>query len=194
MAKMIDSYKTANFRHKREVASAISKGYDLIKFVDQGSCCHECALRRNRVYSISGKDKRFPKYNEYNCSCYGISIIPFDEETSKKWDPDYDYLKESNRAFIDNRTDEEKLRYQFDCDRTVYEELLERERKLYKTMENIIPDFPFKSFRSYIATSHENIMKFSEIAQRYGFDILPTDSEIKILHRYLKVKKEKGWR
>lgn len=194
MGTMADAFKNANSRHKREVENAISKGYDLIKFANNGSCCYECALRRNRVYSISGTDNRFPKYSEYNCSCYGISIVPFNEGTSQRWYPDYDYVKESNRPLTDNRTDEEKMRHKYDCDRVVYEELLERDRLLYKKMETIIPDFPFKSFRSYRAASQEKITEFSKTAKKYGFDILPTEEEEKAVERYIKIKKEKGWR
>lgn len=194
MAKMLDAFNTANSRHKKEVDNAISKGYDLIKFVNNGCCCYECALRRNRVYSISGKDKRFPKYSEYNCSCYGISIVPFDEETSQRWYPDYDYVKESNRPFTDNRTDEEKERHQFDCDRTIYEKILERDRQFYNKMIIAIPNFPFKSFRSYRLSSQKKIIEFSKIAKEYGFDILPTNEEQEAINRYLNAIKEKGWR
>ena len=55
MAKMLDAFNATNNRHKK-VDNAISKGYDLIKFVN-----NECLLfinvrlRRNRVYSISWK-------------------------------------------------------------------------------------------------------------------------------------------
>lgn len=194
MSTMLDAFRSANSRHKKEVNDAISKGFDLIKFVNNGSCCYECALRRNRVYSISGKDKRFPKYAEYNCSCYGISIVPFDEDVSKRWYPDYDYVKESNRPFSDERTDEEKLRHQHDCDRTIYEELLERDRLLYNEMIIVIPDFPFKSFRSYRSCSKDKKIAFAVIAQEYGFSILPNKNEEEASERYLKTKAEKGWR
>ena len=96
--------------HKRDIEKALTQGYDSIRYVNNRSCCLECALPRNRVYSISGNDTRFPKYSEYHCSYYGITIIPFNEEDSKRWSSDYDYIKESNRPFVDDRTDEERER------------------------------------------------------------------------------------
>ena len=76
-------------------------------------------------------------------------------------------MKESNRPFTDNRTDEEKERHQFDCDRTIYEKILERDRQFYNKMIIAIPNFPFKSFRSYRLSSRKN-HRVSKIAKEYG--------------------------
>ena len=50
-------------------------GTDLIEVSVHGSPCEECAKYQGRIYSISGNDKRFPKYPDwllsnacpYNC-------------------------------------------------------------------------------------------------------------------------------
>ena len=189
-----NSNNSLNKIHQRQINSIISLGYDLCMTSNNFGCCEECAKRRNRVFSISGKDKRFYKYTEYHCSCSRLALLMFRENSDEHYFKNENYIEYSNRPFIDDRTDEEKERYQFDCDRKVYEEILERDKKLFNKMKAIIPDFPFKSFRSYRSSSKKKIKEYAKIAINYEMNILPTKEEKEIIERYLKTKKEKGWR
>lgn len=98
---------------------------DLIRMEVCGSVCPECAKYQGRVYSISGKSRKFPKLPDYffthkavheGCSPYFVTYIDGVN------DPDLDYtlsvhpLKNkrygrdivtfSNRPFVDDRTEE----------------------------------------------------------------------------------------
>lgn len=98
---------------------------DLIRMDVRGAVCSECAKYQGRVYSISGKSRKFPKLPDYfftqqamheGCSPYFVTYIDGVN------DPDLDYtlsvhpLKNkrygrdivtfSNRPFVDDRTEE----------------------------------------------------------------------------------------
>lgn len=78
-------------------------------------CCGECAKYRGRWFSISGKDKRFPKMPEnYGCTCQGIDFYPVIDGVSE---PEYcpkhqNIIEYSNRPFVDDRTQAEKALHQ----------------------------------------------------------------------------------
>lgn len=183
-----------NAIQQNKLQKYVELGSDLTLSVGFDGCCAECAKRRNRVFSITGADKRFPKYEPYNCDCQGITFGYFNEGLSNHPLQGVDYIVHSNRPFIDDRTDEEKLMHQYYLDRLTYENLLERDKKLFYKMQYTIPNFPYKSFNSYRRASKEKVKEYAETAKKYGFDILPTEEEENAVERYLKTKKEKGWR
>lgn len=180
--------------HKRKIQSILSLGYDLCMTGDHYGCCPECAKRRKRVFSISGNDKRFVKFVEYECSCTGLPIFLFREDQDERYLSAGNYIEYSNRPFIDDRTDEERIMHQYYLDRLMYDKVLDNDKKLFYKMKAAIPDFPFKSFRSYRSCGKEKLNDFAETAKKYGFCVLHTDEEEQAIERYLKVKQEKGWR
>lgn len=87
------------------------------------NCCEKCTPYRNRVYSISGKDKRFPKFSDYIqkpeefcCLSYsGFLYYPGCTLTEYKYDKlgnvsefEVDAIKHSNRPFVDDRSEYQK--------------------------------------------------------------------------------------
>jgi len=96
----------------------IENGYDLVKMTTHYPTCDKCVQFQGRVYSLTGKDKRFPSlfetafksgYRNVHPNCRH-SIVPFieelqtDEELSQA-------LTESNKPFEDSRSDHEKGLY-----------------------------------------------------------------------------------
>ncbi len=95
----------------------IENGYDLMIMTEHYPTCKYCAELQGRVYSISGKDKRFPPllkafpagYRNVHPNCRH-TVVPWieemqsDEEIQKA-------LKRSNQSFEDNRSDNEKKLY-----------------------------------------------------------------------------------
>lgn len=76
-------------------------------------CCERCARYRNRIYSLTGADRRFPKIPEdFDSSCCSISLYPFVWGVSEPGLLCDDPIKYSNRPFSDDRTDDEKERYE----------------------------------------------------------------------------------
>lgn len=87
---------------------------DLVEAEYFRGCCGECAKYRGRWFSISGRDKRFPKMPvDYGCTCSGLTFYPVIYGASK---PDHcpknkDIIEYSNRPFIDDRLKSVKNRF-----------------------------------------------------------------------------------
>lgn len=147
-------------------------GYDLI--VWHGNFrpkCEECAkFRCDRVYSVSGKDTRFPPLyvippKECSCpTCFTTYVESFNKEQDDM------YLKKAWN-FIDERSTEEKELYerqqkQFRED--------ERDRRNYARMLEMLPESAPKSysgFRSMKNRRSKNYLVLLEKAKRIGIDL-----------------------
>ena len=96
---------------KEIVAECKYVGTDLVELVNSGPCCEKCAKYRRRIYSISGKDKRFPKfpadYEPHGC----MSAYPYIDGVMEPSFDAKDIVRYSNRPFVDDRTEEEIKRY-----------------------------------------------------------------------------------
>lgn len=88
---------------------------------DDQLCCSKCAPFANRYYSISGNDSRFPKLPEFfadpeKISCCGLFLSPVSNvaiETFIETKSRGDIIAISNRPFKDNRTEQEKINYEY---------------------------------------------------------------------------------
>lgn len=186
-------------KREQDLKKYVELGYDLTVTNSFNGCCSECAKYRNRVYSISGKDKRFPKVPApWDCKCQGIIFLFFREDTTFiSYFPDNDYIGYSNRPFIDDRTPEEKRMHQHFLDRKIYDTVNERDRKNYQLIVHLLPEIAPKSMSAYSRMRNKNTQKFQDLAlkaKKIGINILPSDEEQTSIKRYLDTKKETGWR
>lgn len=103
----------------KSLKNAHSLNTDLVEFSYHSACCEECAKYRGRIFSISGEDTRFPKLPESmlqtgriheGCRC-SVSPFIYGVSTPMHCKPGEE-VKYSNRAFVDDRTNEEKINYQ----------------------------------------------------------------------------------
>lgn len=95
-----------------QINKALKFDTDLVHAVTYQYHCGECAKYIERVYSISGKDKRFPKLPDYIkeiASHCGIILYPFyttgyiNNPYTQEAIWDKDIVKFSNRPYVDNR-------------------------------------------------------------------------------------------
>lgn len=112
--------------------TARSLGTDLLEMNYQAECCPECAKYQGRVFSISGKDTRFPKLPEqffktgtlHDGCKHSLHVFNYSpnvqlchaiiDDSEKGYHLDYvDAIKYSNRPFVDDRSKYEKEYYQF---------------------------------------------------------------------------------
>ena len=109
-------------RQKEYLFSLINNtGEDLVLFQDTGApCCAECAKMLGRVYSVYGKNKKFPKLPDYvkahgnfhhNCRC---SMILWSESLDKinHRGKKADAIAMSHRPYVDDRTQDQIDNYQ----------------------------------------------------------------------------------
>lgn len=120
-AKMLARSSRIETENLGMFAEAQRLGTNLVKCIGQSPTCELCGIYRNRIFSISGKDKRFPALYDGqnaplregyhvihpNCRCEFIpwfEEIEGPEETKKA-------IEFSNRPFEDNRTKKERDEY-----------------------------------------------------------------------------------
>ena len=91
---------------------------DLVKMSSHSTSCPLCAMYQGRIYSISGKDKKYPalsiinggnvtQYSTIHPSCrhrFTVYIQKLDDNAKEN-------KKLSNNPFVDNRTEEQKKNY-----------------------------------------------------------------------------------
>lgn len=120
----LDSYAAMVARSTTREAGNLARenqlaenGYDLMMMTEHYPTCEACAVLQGRVYSISGRDKRFPPlsrafpsgYRNVHPNCrhvmtYWIEEMQSPEEIRAA-------LARSNAPFTDNRSDEEIALY-----------------------------------------------------------------------------------
>lgn len=92
-------------------------GYDLMQMTEHYPTCVVCAQLQGRVYSISGKDKRFPPlsrafqsgYRNVHPNCRHVMTYFVEEmQTPEEMDA---AIRKSNKPFEDNRSADEKALY-----------------------------------------------------------------------------------
>ena len=160
-------------------------------------CCSECAKYRGRWFSVSGKDKRFPKMpKNYPCTCAGINFSPviYGVDIPMYCPKGKDIISYSNRPFIDERTDNEKAIYQHNLDSKAVEIMKIKDKEDYKRLQNLIPDEVPKSFSAYrrMKTGEtKNFIKLAEKADEIGLNIRLSEEEKSVIKRYYQFEKEK---
>lgn len=161
---------------------------DLVEASYIRCCCAECAKYRERVYSVTGKDKRFPRLPEYlltgehdNC---GIQLFPFIDGVNSIRTRNGKELcgkaaiKHSNRPFVDDRTAAE-LKDLAEIERQRIEDQArqqaqEQNRRDYDWLWEHLPDYCPKSFSAYSRMKNQKTDKYKTIvaeAKKLGYKI-----------------------
>lgn len=184
--KFSGSYETLaqkNFYHDLEFCKRFNIDYVEITYL--AGTCEKCALYHGRVYCLSGKDKRFPKFPKFIKNQGFIhdgcrhSIRPFDYplyNTVFFRDKDYDAIEISNRPFIDDRTEAEKSNYKEFLKKVELQNkpfITQNEREYYR-IKYMLPEITPKSLSGYTKmknTKSANFLKIVEKAKEKGIEI-----------------------
>lgn len=159
---------------KRVLSNCRTLNTDLIEILPHGMTCGECSIYQDRVYSISGKDSRFPKLPEFIFKYGGIHpgcrhtfcayVIDMDNNPNKT-------IIRSNRPFVDSRTKAEKEKY----DEIQRKKEADVQDKLdYDYLREHLSDLCPKSISGYKrmkASNSENYQKLVIAARNIGYDI-----------------------
>lgn len=138
---------------------------DLVESDNPSACNALCAKYRKRIYSLTGKDPRFPRMTPeiYNCGLlffpfiYGISVPRYCSEEN--------IFVYNNRPFIDDRTEEEKSNYMAYHVQAILEDRKVTDFLEYKQVCFYLPKLKPKSFTAYQKMKFENTEKFQELMQ-----------------------------
>lgn len=143
---------------------------DLVEASYYAPCDSETAKYRGRIFSLHGKDKRFPLLTQVVMNCdlefypyiYGIS-----EPNSCKRGSEIEY---SNRPFIDDRSPKEKEAYEKQLKKC---SISDNEDEYYWIYEHL-PEIAPKSLSGYTRmknTKSKNFIKIVDAARELGYDI-----------------------
>lgn len=196
---MEDSFNKYALQHKNDTFSHF-KG-DLIAFNDYGTgCCEKCSIFGGRVYSISGKNKIFPKLPEYakehgnfhkGCRCVMASYLDIADRSIFYKGIRQDAVTVSNRPWIDNRTANEIERYnayldhisQAERERQYMLEVSKRQgqnRLEYESIKRAFPEKAPKSVTGYARMKTmrtKNFIALADMAKSKGIEIVYFDAE-----------------
>lgn len=172
-------------------------GCDLIAFCDYGhGCCEKCATLTGRVYSLSGKDPRYPVLPEYvrshgnfhkGCRCQ-MSLFLNGEKLYHHGES-VDPIFSSMRSYVDDRTDKEYESYENylkvkEEKEAELEEQLERSilrgknRKEYLYFKNNHPEIAPKTIDGYIKGKRTQSKKFQQLVKLAEANGFPIDTQI----------------
>ena len=173
----LDSYAAMVARSTTREAGNLARenqltenGYDLMMMTEHYPTCEACAVLQGRVYSISGRDKRFPPlsrafpsgYRNVHPNCrhvmtYWIEEMQSPEEIRAA-------LARSNAPFTDNRSDEEIALYskqQADSRR------MRADRSQFERYRQRLGDDAPKSFHTFRRIKNADGQKWKEMQEKY---------------------------
>lgn len=177
-----DLYASKNKNHVFNAAQRFN--IDLVAFNDYGTgCCEECAKMRGRVYSVSGKSRKFPKLPNYvkihgnfhiGCRCTMSLFWENADENIYHKGEKVNAISSSNRPWIDDRDDREISLYEDYIKREQENIQKDNDRKEYYKLLELCPDIAPKSFSAYRRMKNaktSNFMNLYSVAKTKGLEI-----------------------
>lgn len=149
---------------------AKENGHDLVKMTSHYGACPVCVPYEGRVYSLSGKDKRFPSiknvpgfrdgYNNIHPRCshrIGVWVEKYGDAEKE--------IKNSNKPF-------EVPKEKQDSVNKYYEEqqkkaVLRNNKKQYEKMKIALGEEAPKSFQGYLKMKNSNSDNYKELKRKY---------------------------
>lgn len=157
---------------ERSFATARELGTDLVEVSWIDACCEVCGKYRGRIFSISGRDRRFPKFPADFCLDCGLCAYPIIEGVSVPMYSDPEHMvEEARRPFVDTRTPDEVKAYSEKRQRMQREEerrieYVARERKDhadYAWIRENLPELLPKTFSGYRRMKTMNTVNFQKL-------------------------------
>jgi hypothetical protein len=130
-----DAQYQRNERVQRAIHSAKIMDTDLMETFSNTPVCEECARYVDRLYSISGRDKRFPTFQKALDGCaHGLRCLNIGPFALGIMVPQFecdDIVAYSNRPFVDERTPDDIERYK-DLEATRQKTVDDVEKKIHR--------------------------------------------------------------
>ena len=197
----INSFQSSLLNSELKQAEIAFKTIDLARQFDTdlvvmpylGCSCEECAKYQGRVYSITGKDKRYPKLpdvirktGKVHPGCHHSIQVFYEWEKITKYIYNdsgqaemiyVDPIQNSNRPFRDDRSVYEKRKYEESQQKRIKKESseiwdAESTRKYakrvieYEWIEDNLPDLAPKSLGGYTRMKHTNSKNYQRIKEK----------------------------
>ncbi|MDP4143191.1 MAG: phage minor capsid protein [Bacillota bacterium] len=144
-------------------------GYDLVKMTSHATTCPICSVYQGRVYSISGKDNRFPplstafsgEHANIHPNCRH-RIFPYIESLADDLEGDIQY---SNRRFEVSERDKKAID---DYNKQQFEKMkLRADRNQYQRYKLAIPNDVPKNFANFRQMKNSNSNRWKKLKTLY---------------------------
>lgn len=159
----------------KEKLKELSEHGDLVAYVSYGKpLCKQCDILSGRVFSLSGKTKRYPKLPAFLANNGGYHV-GCNAALIRYWKGDEIYYKGNRvdaevstfRKYVDDRTQEEIAFYQSAIEQITTEhkqrQLHFLSKKEYNKLKYIYPDLAPKSFAAFTRLIKTKPEKYSEL-------------------------------
>lgn len=167
-AEMVARSTTREVTNTATILQVSELGYDLVKMSEHSGACPICQKYEGRVYSISGKDKRFPRLDVAFSSGYA-NIHPRCRHVLEPYieafnDVDKDIIN-SNRPFIEpSKADRQvKAYYQNQKEKAK----LRSDRLLWEKYKTVLPDDTPSTFAGFRRMKNSNSDNYKELKRKY---------------------------
>lgn len=147
-----------------------ANGYDLVRMTTHYPTCEICAQFQGRIYSITGKDKRFPPLSKAFSSGYHNihpncrhSIHPYIESLQTE-DELAEDMARSNQPFEDNRPDAERALYN---KQQAQNRQIRQDRYQYERYKAKLGDDAPKTFAAFRRLKKAGGDKWEELTAKY---------------------------
>lgn len=175
-AEWIEIYAPSEYVDvQRHLAEAESLGTDLVYTHWAGAQSGATAKYQGRVYSISGKDKRFPLLPDFMrqgnpiCCPHGAFIYYGTRgllDAIYYKGKDCPAIKTSWRPFVDDRSPTEKANYLAYAKQVAKEKENRIARRVYYRLKFILPDDAPKSLAAFSKMKNANTQKYQELVAK----------------------------
>lgn len=167
--------RSARFNRDLTLNSAKEHRIDLVAVSNHmGGCCSECAKYSGRVYSISGKSRKYPQLpasvrtnGNFHHGCWCSMNLYFEGSSVYFMGESLSDTEIRNRPYSDNRTSQQIEWYEHRYDDKIAEAkeyaAKEFDRKEYESIQKALPDLAPKSFSAYRRMKNGNTAGFQKI-------------------------------
>lgn len=149
---------------------AKENGHDLVKMTSHYGACPVCVPYEGRVYSLSGKDKRFPSiknvpgfrdgYNNIHPRCshrIGVWVEKYGDAEKE--------IKNSNKPFNIPKEKEASVNKYYEEQQK--KAVLRNNKKEYEKMKIALGEEAPKSFQGYLRMKNSNSDNYKELKRKY---------------------------
>jgi len=167
-AEMVARSTTREVTNTATILQVQELGYDLVKISEHHGACPICQKYEGRVYSISGKDKRFPRldvafssgYANIHPQCRHV-LEPFIEELN-----DVDkYIKISNRPFVEPSRNDKQVQAYYQVQKEKAK--LRADRLQWEKYRTVLPDEAPRTLAGFRRMKAANSENYKELKKKY---------------------------
>lgn len=167
-AEMVARSTTREVTNTATILQVQELGYDLVKISEHPGACPICQKYQGRVYSISGKDLRFPKLDIAFSSGYA-NIHPNCRHTLEPYieafNDVYKDIINSNRPFIEPSKADKQVQAYYQVQKEKAK--LRRDRLLWEKYRTVLPNDTPSTFAGFRRMKNSNSDNYKELKRKY---------------------------